>query len=489
MLRTMADAGFDPEAALAHANNLFRAKKYPEAEAACREILQRDPRHGGAWERLAHIASNTHRPLEAIAAYEEAIRHLPHPAEAHNNLAVTLHQRWDLEGAQRHYRSAVALGLRHALLHSNLGCLLRDLGHLEDGVAELRRALEIDPWLAHGHSNLGVVLCLQARADLGLPHLRLATALKPDWDLAWSNLLFCLNYVDTVPPAAVSAIHGRYGRQFDDADRLTSFHPRSTTDPDPERRLRVGLVSPDLKQHSVAYFLEPLLASHDPARVEYFAYANVISPDAVTERLQKQVEHWRSISGVSDEMAARQIEADRIDILIDLAGHTANNRLALLARRPAPVQMTYLGYANTTGLQAIDWRLTDAWADPPGTTEALHTEELLRIPGGFLCYRPREPSPEPGPPPVSTTDRITFGSFNILAKVSPTVLGLWARILDRVPGARLILKGPAFADPATKAAFQARLHETPLGGHDVALVPHIMDEREQIGRASCRERV
>jgi FkbM family methyltransferase len=275
-------------------------------------------------------------------------------------------------------------------------------------------------------------------------------------------------------------MHRLYGSQFDDTDRLAWLHSRARTPPDPERRLRVGVVSPDLKQHSVAYFLEPLLAAHDRRLIEYFAYANVAAPDAVTARLQAHVEHWRTIFGVSDESAARQIETDRIDILIDIAGHTANNRLALLARRPAPVQMTYLGYANTTGLQAVDWRLTDGWADPPGTTEALHTEELLRIPGGFLCYRPREPSPAPGPPPVISADRITFGSFNILAKVSPTVLALWARILDRVPGARLILKGPAFADPATKAAFQARLADTPLSAHDVALVPHVIDEGEHL---------
>ncbi|HET6284744.1 MAG TPA: tetratricopeptide repeat protein, partial [Polyangia bacterium] len=167
----MADAGSDAatqlaHAQLAHANDLYRAKKYPEAEAACRDILHRDPCHGGAWERLAHIATSTERPLEAVAFYEEAIRHLAHPAEAHNNLAVALHQRGDLQAALEHYRRAIALGLSHGLLHSNFGCLLRDLGHLEDAVGQLRRALEIDPLLAHAHSNLGVVFCLQARADL-----------------------------------------------------------------------------------------------------------------------------------------------------------------------------------------------------------------------------------------------------------------------------------------------------------------------------------
>ena len=206
----------------------------------------------------------------------------------------------------------------------------------------------------------------------------------------------------------------------------------------------------------------------------------MIRPDAVTDRMRAAADSWRPIRGLADADVARLVRADRIDILIDLAGHTANNRMALFATRAAPVQMTYLGYPNTTGLETIDWRVTDAWADPPGMTEALHSEELLRVRGGFLCFRPRAASPDPTPPPARALGRVTFGSFNQPAKISPTAIALWAEILRRVPGARLCLKGPAFADPPTRASFQRRLAASPLAGHDVELWGHLADERQHL---------
>src|SRR5581483_10206578 len=156
--------------------------------------------------------------------------------------------------------------------------------------------------------------------------------------------------------------------------------------------------------------------------------------DAVSERLRGASDRWRPVHGLDDAAVAQRVRADRIDILIDLAGHTAGNRMSLFATRVAPLQMTYLGYPNTTGLDSVDWRITDAWADPPGTTEALHSEELLRIAGGFLCFRPRPDSPAPEPPPMRATGQITFGSFNLPGKISPTTMTLWAQILGRVPG-------------------------------------------------------
>jgi FkbM family methyltransferase len=388
---------------------------------------------------------------------------------------VLLQRRGDFEGAMAHYRRAVELGLRHALLYSNLGCLLRDLGHLQEGADQLERAVEIDPSAAHAHSNLGVTLALQGRSERAFQHLRLAVALQPDWDLAHSNLLFCLNYSDAVTPVEVAAQHRAFGRRHPEPEG-----ERPYTDPDPDRKLRVGLVSPDLKQHSVAYFLEPLLTAYDRQAFEYFCYSDVIRPDRVTERMRAAVDRWRPIRGLSDVDAAHLIRADRIDILIDLAGHTANNRMALFGARAAPVQMSYLGYPNTTGLSAIDWRITDEWADPPGLTEALHSEELLRLPGGFLCFQPRAISPEPSALPARGSGRVTFGSFNLQAKISPTVIALWAAILDRVPGARLCLKGPAFADPATRAIFEQRLAASPLAGHAVELLSHLDAERDHL---------
>ncbi|HET6149354.1 MAG TPA: FkbM family methyltransferase [Polyangia bacterium] len=473
--------------------HLFRLGDLDEAAARCRAIVARDPRCGEAWDRLARIAELQGRLDEAEADYRRAVDLLAEPAEAHNNLAVLLQRRGDLDGALEHYSRAAALGLRHAMLHSNLGCLLRQRGQLQGSAEQLRRALAIDPALAHAHSNLGVTLALLggvAEAGPGsvasgtaraLPHLRRAVALQPDWNVAHSNLLLCLNYADDLSPVEVAAEHLAFGRRHAiDAD-ADALEYGDAGDADPERALRVGFVSPDLRRHPVASFLEPILDGRDPDALSVTCYADVERPDEVTGRLRAAADRWRAIHGQPDADVARQVRADRIDILIDLAGHTAGNRMSLFAARVAPVQMTYLGYPNTTGLHTVDWRITDAWADPPGQTEALHSEELLRVAGGFLCFRPHPGSPEPGPLPALARGRVTFGSFNQAAKISPATMTLWAEILRQVPGARLCIKGPGFSDPATRAAFERSLALSPLAGLPVELWGHLPDERVHLG--------
>ena len=466
--------------------HLYRLGELDEAAARCRAIVARDPRCGEAWDRLARIAQRQGHLDEAEAHYRRAIDALAEPAESHNNLAVLLQRRGELDGALEHYRRAAALGLPHALLHSNLGCLLRQRGQLQESAQELRRALAIDPALAHAHSNLGVTLALQggggeegatpSAVTRALPHLRRAVALQPDWEVAHSNLLLCLNYADDLSPVEVAAQHLAFGRRH----RAGAETPFDSADADPERPLRVGVVSPDLKRHSVASFLEPILDGRDPHTLSITCYSDVERPDEVTGRLRAAADRWREIHGLPDVEVARLVRADRIDILIDLAGHTAGNRMSLFATRAAPVQMTYLGYPHTTGLDTIDWRVTDAWADPPGLTEALHSEELLRVSGGFLCFRPHPGAPAPAPPPALARGQITFGSFNQAAKISPAALALWAEVLRQVPGARLCLKAAAFADPPTRADFQDRLARSPLAGLPVELWGHLPDERDHL---------
>ena len=458
--------------------HLYRTGDLDGAEARCRAMVERDPGCGAAWNRLARIAERRGQLAAAEEHFRRAIATLADPAEAHNNLAVLLQRRGELGDSLDHYHRAIALGMRHAMLHSNLGCVLRSLGRLHDSAEEFARALALDDALAHAHSNLGVTLALQGDTAGARAHGRRAVALQPDWDLAHSNLLFCLNYADDLHADEIAAQHRAFGRRH--AGRDTGA-PARDADDDPDRPLRVGLVSPDLKQHSVAYFVEPILEARDPGAVEITCYSDTPRLDAVSERLRAAADRWRSIHGLDDESVGERVRADRIDILIDLAGHTAGNRMSLFARRAAPVQMTYLGYPNTTGLDSVDWRITDAWADPPGTTESLHSEELLRVAGGFLCFRPRPDSPEPAPPPMRESGQVTFGSFNLPAKISPTTMALWAQILRRVPGSRLLLKGPVFGDAATRAAYERRLAASPLAGCDVVLSGPIADERAHLG--------
>jgi predicted O-linked N-acetylglucosamine transferase (SPINDLY family) len=238
-----------------------------------------------------------------------------------------------------------------------------------------------------------------------------------------------------------------------------------------DRRLRIGYVSPDFRQHSVAYFLEPVLGAHDRAAFEIFCYAEVEKPDDVTARMQRLADHWCDTSGTTEEELARRIAAEEIDILVDLAGHTRGNRLPVFARRPAPVQVTWLGYCNTTGLDAIDYRLTDAVADPDG--DETYSERLHRLPNGFLCYAPPAGTAEIAPPAALANGYVTFGSFNNLAKMTPDVVALWARILNAVPDARLLLKSRLLAEEATQDQIACRFADHGVARTRLVLLPRI----------------
>jgi predicted O-linked N-acetylglucosamine transferase (SPINDLY family) len=239
---------------------------------------------------------------------------------------------------------------------------------------------------------------------------------------------------------------------------------------EPGRRLKVGYVSPDFRQHSVAYFVDPLLKGHDQQAVEVFCYAEVARPDAVTARLRGYGGHWLVTVGLSDDDLTERIRTDGIDILVDLAGHTEKNRLGVFAHKPAPVQVTWLGYPNTTGRKSIDYRLVDAVTDPVGEADAWASETLVRVEGGFLCYAGSRGAPEPTAPPCLMTDTVTFGSFNNPAKLSPATLDAWGSLLARLPQARLLLKGRPFADAATRALFLSRLGERGVAAERVELV-------------------
>ena len=274
---------------------------------------------------------------------------------------------------------------------------------------------------------------------------------QPDFAAAHSNLVFSMNYDAAATQQTIFAESRAWHESH--AAALGRRAPGHANARDPERRLRVGYVSPDFREHSVAYFLEPLIAAHDRAAFEVFCYAQVARPDQRTERFRGLADTWRSTVGMTDADLATAVREDRIDILVDLAGHTGGNRLLAFDRRPAPVQLSWLGYPNTTGTEAIDARLTDAIADPPGPSDALHSETLVRLPNGFLCYAPTADAPAIGAPPARSTGHVTFGSFNALAKITPAVVAAWARILLGVPGSRLVIKSGPLADAATRARY------------------------------------
>ncbi len=284
-------------------------------------------------------------------------------------------------------------------------------------------------------------MSLQAlgRLDEAIEHHRRAVQCDQSASGPHSNLLYALNYHPGYGPQALFDEHRAWGQRH--ADPHSAARPPHTNDRSPDRRLRVGYVSPHFCAHAVNFFVEPILSAHDHARFEVFCYSDVADEDDTTARLRGYADHWRSTHGLSDNQLEAHIRDDAIDLLVDLTGHIGGGkRMLVFARKPAPIQVTYIGYQNTTGMAAMDYRLTDTYCDPPGTTESLHTEQLVRLPTTFFCYLPSADAPLVVPAPAATAGYVTFGSVNNFAKVTPQVLATWAEILRHVPDSRLVIR-------------------------------------------------
>jgi protein O-GlcNAc transferase len=445
-----------------------------EAEASYRRALQIKPDYPQAHNNLGTALQALGRLDEAEASYRQALRIKPDFAEVYINLGAALHELGRLDEAEASYRRALQIKPDFAEAHNNLANALKELGRLDEAEASYRRALQIKPDFAEAHNNLGEALKELGRPDEAEASYRRALQIKSDYAEAHSNLLFALNYHSDKPDEAVFRAHQEYEIRFGIPHRGEWLcHNNAREGFETGRRLRVGYVSPDLRQHSVAYFFQPLLREHDPQAVEVFCYAELARPDAVTSALRGFADHWLSTVGLSDAALAERIAADEIDILVDLAGHTAKNRLPVFARKPAPVQITWLGYPNTTGLSAMDYRLVDAVTDPPGEADRWASETLIRLDDGFLCYEPPADAPLPVAPPSLANGGITFGSFNNPAKLSSATLDAWAMLLERVPGSRFLAKGRGFAEDATRAAFLARLVQRGVDPQRVTLLGYV----------------
>ncbi len=426
-----------PEAHNNLGNALRQFGRLDEAQLCFERALALKPDYAEAALNLGNVLRDRRMFDEALTAYRQASTLNPRLADAHNNLGTTLKQLGQFSEALAAYRTALTLAPDAALIHYNLGTALYETGQLEAAARELDTALAGQPEFPEALLNLGNIAKDQGRLDAALRYYERALGQRPGYCGAHSNLLFTLNYVDGVSQQTILECHVEFARRH--AAKFTAAHLPHANPRDPERRLRVAYVSPDLRAHAVAFFLEPLLRHHDRRAFEIFAYAEVAQPDAVTARLQTLCDAWRDTVGRRDDEVAAMIRGDGIDIVIDLAGHTANNRILALARKPAPLQVSYLGYPATTGLTAMDYRLTDSSTEPVGTSEQYYTETLLRLPGSLWCFQPFPDMPPLTPLPALGAGHVTFGSFNNFAKVGPRVIALWARVLNAIPSARLSL--------------------------------------------------
>jgi len=428
-----------PGYALAHANlaiALLDLRDPQQAIAACRAALALQPNSPQVHNTLGTACRDLGRLDDAIAAYRQAIALSPQYAEAHSSLGVVLRDAGFAEEAIAATRQAIALKPDYAEAHNNLAVALREHGTLDEAVAACRRALALNPDYAQAHSTLAVLLKDRGELDAALAAYDRTLALNPHFASADSGRIYTLYFHPAYDAHAICREHQLWNQRH--AAPLAARLQPHANDRSPDRRLRIGYVSPDFRDHVVSRFLLPLLESHDHQNVEVFCYSSVARPDEVTARFQRAADHWRDATRLNDEELATCIRMDRIDILIDLTMHMAGGRLLAFARKPAPVQATYLAYCGTTGLAAMDYRLSDPYFDPPGGDESCYSEKTIRL-QSYWCYQSSPHAAEVSELPALRSGHVTFGCLNNFAKVSAGALATWAALLTLVPGSRLIL--------------------------------------------------
>ena len=468
----------DPQALLNLGNALLEAKRAQEAIGIYRQALSIKPDLAEAHYGMANGLRSRGDTEQAIAAFERAIAISPEYLDAYNNLGVTLQERGELERAiavltracaisstyvearnnlgivyheaarlveaMEAYRAALAIKPDYTQAMANLALVLEELGQTEQATEMFRKSLAINPKQGVTRNNLANVLREVGQIDEALAQYRqAATAMEEPW--AASNVLFLVHTHPDWGPEQLLEEHLQWARRY--ADPLAPAQARYDNDPDPQRRIRIGYVSPDFSEHPVGRFLLPLLGNRDRQAFEVYCYSGVRRPDDITRQLMKLADVWRKTNGLTDERLAERVRQDAIDILVDLTMHSKDNRLLTFARKPAPVQVTYLAYPGTTGLSTIDYRLTDPYLDPPSTgsgqapgeNDQFYTEESVRLPRTYWCYVAPWQAAAPSALPAVQNGFVTFGCLNNFSKISSAAWESWRELLGRVPDSRLLL--------------------------------------------------
>jgi predicted O-linked N-acetylglucosamine transferase (SPINDLY family) len=463
--------------------------RYVDALAAYGKAARMNPNVGFVWFRQGKLLNGLKRYAESIPALAKAISLPGQLGDYYYEYGLALHMSKRFQEALVHYEKALSMGYNTAALQCNRGVIYKDLRKGGDAIMAFHAAVKMDPsnvsylnnlgaaalelglntealecfeqaveknpMLPTARNNIGNLLKDRARGMDALPQYRKSMELNPDDRDAPSNYLLCHMYIPDMDPKLVFEEHKKWGisttKKFPSAFK---FKPREAG-----AKIRVGFLSADLCHHPVAHFIEPIFRGYDRERFEVVAYGDQRKSDEFSARFAKQVDLWRETSSYDDRALAKLIHEDRVDILFELAGHTAYNRLGVFALKPAPVQVSYLGYPGTTGLPTIDFRITDAFADPLGATEHLHTEKLIRVPECAWCFEPDASAPEVEPLPALKNGFVTFGCFNNMAKLNPSLFETWAEILLRVPGSHLRLKARTLTDDGVRKELKSYFTE------------------------------
>ena len=500
---------FSPEVADLHNNLgtvLQEQGKLEEAESVTRRALELNPDFAESWSNLGGILRDAKQYKQAAGAGIKAVELGPSLPGAHNNLGLALLALREWERAEKHFNRAIGLKPDHAeafnnlaslfsrtgrieeaescvrraleyrpdyaAAHAKLGNILKRQGKLDEAEASVRRAMEMNPGYAEGHNSLGRILVVQGRGEEAAEAFRKAMACESETIYAHTNLILALHYLPGVTPQSIYEEIRRWNAEYG-ATQAEFIRPHDN-DHDPERRLKIGYVSADMKQHPVGFFFMPVISNVDRKQFEIFCYANMAREDDVTERIRAHADHWRNISLMTDEEAAATIRADKVDILVELTGHAGDHRLVMFARKPAPVQVLGVGHCCSSGLDAMDYILSDA-TETPEDEEQWFSETTVRMPDGCVCYGPPDYAPDVNSLPALENGAITFGCCNNLAKINDRVISLWADILKTIPDSRLSLRTNTLDDKATAQRLHDRFAELGIAPERVALAgeaPH-----------------
>jgi predicted O-linked N-acetylglucosamine transferase (SPINDLY family) len=442
---------------------LMKLGERGEAAKQFRRVIERDPTNADAHGNLAAALGGLGDNDAAIASFRKAIALRPNDVGALCSLGTLLTLAGQFAEAVSVTARALELAPDDVQANNTMGSALQRDGRIDEAAVFFERATVRSPDDPTGWFNLADTMQARSRLDETIELYRRGLALEPQNALAHSNLLLALQYSPSLTPAHLFAEHRQFAQQFEPAGNATHANT-----PDPARRIRIGYVSADLRDHAVARFIEPILHHHDAGQVAVFCYYNHYLDDATNARMRTAVQHWVPCLHLDEDQLAARIRADQIDILIDLSGHTAGNRLLTFARKPAPLQITFGGYPGTTGLAAMDYRISDALLDPVGVTEQFYTEKILRLDSAVI-YQPAAGCPEVNPLPALSGAPFTFACLNNLIKITPCAIAAWAQILIRKPDARLMLGN--LQDPPLRTRLLASFAAEGVGPERLVLLP------------------